>query len=150
MTSMKNIKIALLSIFSLALVSVGFVAMNPSPSVANAASCGRGNILGFRPWYDGLVDGNCNIRSPQADTDGDGLRRFVWRIIINIADTILKLAAYVSVGVIIYGGFVYLTSAGIPDKAIKGRKTIIGAVVGLVVALSAVGLVNLVGGGLGL
>ena len=55
-----------------------------------------------------------------------------------------------TVAFIIMGGFKYMTSSGSPDQAAKAMKTIINAVIGMVVALGSVGLVNFVGKYLGL
>ena len=62
----------------------------------------------------------------------------------------MQIAAYVTVAFIIMGGFKYMTSSGSPDQAAKAMKTIINAVIGMVVALGSVGLVNFVGKYLGL
>jgi hypothetical protein len=47
------------------------------------------------------------------------------------------------------GGFYYMTSAGSPENAARGLKTIRNAAIGLVISLMSVGIVNLVASGLG-
>jgi hypothetical protein len=49
-----------------------------------------------------------------------------------------------TVGLLIYGGFVYMTSMGKPDKITAGQKIIINSLAGMVVAISSVLIVNLV------
>ena len=55
----------------------------------------------------------------------------------NIFNTAYALAGLVAVVFIIYGGSLYITSAGDAAKAAKARATIIWAVVGLVIVLLA-------------
>lgn len=109
--------------------------------VSAATSCDKkGSFLTFKPWYYGLTKGDCSIKNPSEV----GLSKFVWTIVLNIVEDIMQLAGYIAVGFIIYGGFLYLTSAGIPDRATAGRKTVLNSVIGLIIAMSAVALVNLV------
>lgn len=54
--------------------------------------------------------------------------------IINIA---LGLLGLITVGLILYGGFLYMTSAGDEEKIATGKKYIINATIGLVIILSA-------------
>lgn len=111
------------------------------PATANAACVDR--FLTFPTWYRGLTDGSCNF---QALSGANGLRDTIWKIALNIVEIILQLVGYVSVGFIIYGGFRYLTSAGSPDGNAKSRKTIINAIIGLVISIFSVGIVNVVAG----
>ena len=64
---------------------------------------------------------------------------------------ILKLTifGYTTVGYIMYGGFLMMTSNGAPDKAAHGRKTIMSAAIGLVIALASVALVNFISSKIG-
>ena len=62
----------------------------------------------------------------------------------------LRLVAILTIGFVIFGGFKYMTSAGSPDAAAKGRKTITNALIGMVIATASVALVNFIGGALGL
>lgn len=67
-------------------------------------------------------------------------------VAVGIVDILLRVGALVAVAYVIYGGFQYLTSQGEPDKAANARKTIINAVVGLVIAMIATGAVSFIGG----
>lgn len=53
-------------------------------------------------------------------------------LIKKIIDWALYFAAIVAVIMIIYGGFIYMTSAGDSSKAGKGRSTLVNALIGLV------------------
>jgi hypothetical protein len=53
----------------------------------------------------------------------------------RIIDWALYLAAIISVLFIIYGGFLYITSAGDATQAGKGKSTLINAIIGLVIVI---------------
>lgn len=103
-------------------------------------------LLTFPAWYKGLQnpDPDCTIRSP-TELAG-GYQEMIATILLNVTELILQLVGYVSVGFIIVGGFKYMTSAGSPDGMTKSRKTIINAVVGLIISIFSVAIVNLVSG----
>ncbi|PKL36776.1 hypothetical protein CVV38_02655 [Candidatus Peregrinibacteria bacterium HGW-Peregrinibacteria-1] len=71
-------------------------------------------------------------------TQNDSIRGFVVQI-MNFALTFLGLFAVI---MIIYGGFLYLGSAGETDKAEKGRKVIQYSVIGIIIILGAYAFVN--------
>ena len=62
-------------------------------------------------------------------------------IIINVVLGVLGLLAVV---VIIYGGFMYTTSAGDSSKVKKAKDTIMYGIIGLVIALMAYSIVNFI------
>ena len=64
--------------------------------------------------------------------------------IINI---VLSLVGVIAVGVMIYGGVLYMTSAGDAGKARRARDVILYGLVGLIVALLAFAIVTFVGKG---
>lgn len=111
----------------------------PSPV---SAACDDVRFLTFPTWYRGVVDGNCRV------VVGDNLGNFIWKIVLNIIEILLQAVGYISVAFIIFGGFKFLTSAGSPDANAKGRKTIINAIVGLVISVMSVGIVNVIAGAL--
>ena len=128
------------SVIMMALVLCGAVGVATIPTASvSAADCG-GNILTLKPWYDGLTDDSCNIQSPTSDT----MSSFIWHIALNIVDDILQIAGYVAFGFVVFGGFLYMTSTGQPEKATRARKTITYGLIGVVVAMSAVLLVNVI------
>ncbi|MCK4919010.1 MAG: hypothetical protein KAS01_01355 [Candidatus Pacebacteria bacterium] len=64
--------------------------------------------------------------------------------IINMTNWILGFVGLIAVLMIIYGGVLYLTSAGDDSKAENGKKTISYALIGLVVAGFAYAIVKVV------
>jgi Type IV secretion system pilin len=105
--------------------------------------CTHGDFLFFPTWYkylNGVNDAN-GLCTPQISGIND-----IWLIVAAIVEILLRIAALAAVGFVIYGGFGYLTSQGEPDKTAKARSTIINAMVGLVIAISAAAIVNFIAG----
>jgi heme A synthase len=119
-----------------------------APVTASAASdCTNARFLTMPAWYRGVVstDGECNISVDQVGGPEDKrLQKFILIIAFNIVEIMLHITAYVAAAFVIVGGFKYLTSAGSPDGNVKGRKTIINALAGLVISIMSIGIVNLV------
>lgn len=111
------------------------------PQTAQAACIER--LLTFPTWYKGLVDGSCNIKNPN---DAGKLPAFIAKIVLNVIEFMLQLVGYLAVGFIIAGGFKYLTSAGASDDIAKAKKTILNAVIGLIISIFSVAIVNIVAG----
>ena len=128
--------------------SLGASMTFPNTSFAESNKCDKkGRILTLKPWYDGLTQDNCSIKDPGSDADSQ--TNFIWKIVLNIVDDLLQLIGYTTVGYIMYGGFLMMTSNGAPDKAAHGRKTIMSAAIGLVIALASVALVNFISSKIG-
>jgi hypothetical protein len=143
----------------------GMVATFSSAAVhAQGAGGGSGSTecssksLTFPAWYDGLAqknsEGDCEIQSPTKldgasdDKKTGGFAKFIWTIVLNIIEIMLQLVGYAAVGYVIYGGYKYIYSAGSPDGMVSARKTIMNAVIGLILSIMAVGIVNVIAGGL--
>jgi ABC-type Fe3+ transport system permease subunit len=107
-----------------------------------AAACDRPNFLSFPTWYAYLprkvVDGQC---TPIVDNISD-----VWLIVAAVISILLRIAALLAVFFVIYGGIQLTTSQGNPDATSKARTTIINALVGLLLAITAAALVQFVAG----
>ena len=141
---MKNI------ILTISLIVVGVFGANIVISETSAAACPDGKIMTLKPWYDGLldVDGNCAVRSPGDDANAQA--NFIWKIVLNIIEDLLQVVGYATTGYIMYGGFLIMTSNGSSDKVAHGRKTIMNAAIGLVVALSSVAVVSFISSNIGI
>jgi len=70
----------------------------------------------------------------------------IWLIVLGILDILFRLATYVAVGYIIWGGWKLITSSGNPDGIKAGRETILNAVIGLVLTIAASIIVRFVAG----
>lgn len=124
----------------LVVVSDGAYASSPT------ASC-NSTFLTMPAWYNGLsgkVDGKCSVLSPTDiyPNDDNGLAKYVSRIVLNFIAIGTQLAMYLAFLFILYGGFQFLTSGGSPDAAARARKTILNAMVGVVIALGASAIVG--------
>ncbi len=76
-----------------------------------------------------------------AGCNTEGTVTDVFQVVVNVIISVMGIAA---VGVIMYGGFLLMTSTGDAAKVAKGRRVIIYAIVGLVVAILAYVIVNFV------
>ena len=64
-------------------------------------------------------------------------------IIVNaLTKYIVPLAAALAVGFVIYGGAQYIMSGGDPEKTLKAKKTILWAIVAVIIIVLTVPIVN--------
>lgn len=141
-------------IVSLAIIATAggalFTVAMPQTAFADDGTGCTSNFLGFPAWYNGLVENTgtkekpvCVIMNP---TDGKvgGLSSFIWLIALNVIQMALMLVGYISVGYVLYGGFLLMTSRGKSDEIAEGQVTIRNAVVGLVISFGSVPIVNFI------
>lgn len=64
--------------------------------------------------------------------------------VLNLTNWILGFAAMIAVLAIVWGGMMYIGSAGDENKATTGKRTITYAIIGLVIAGIAYALVNII------
>jgi hypothetical protein len=142
--SARNIKTWILAIGMTAFVGGAAVTIvSPQATYAAQTTC-TASFLGFPAWYRGLTNPHpdCSIKAP--GTGKDGLSNFIWTIVLNIIDIGLRLVGYIAVIFVLYGGFLFLTSNGDPSNAAKARKTILDAVIGIVISIASIAIVNLI------
>jgi prepilin signal peptidase PulO-like enzyme (type II secretory pathway) len=65
-------------------------------------------------------------------------------LIINIIELLLLFAGSIAVLFIIIGGFQYITSGGNEETAEKGRKTLVNAVIGMVVIILSYTIITVI------
>lgn len=88
--------------------------------------------------FGGLVSWSCNV----SISDQESLKTGIWTIIANIATDITIIAAYLVIGYVIYGGYLYISSGGDPGKVANGKKTLTQAFIGLGIVLLANVILN--------
>lgn len=133
-----NIKVAILTLA----IAIGGVSLIPTPVAAQ--SCGGGaQFTLLPPWYKGLTDGRCKLKSPQ---QAGGLDTFIYKIILNLTEALFYIVGYVSLAMIIWGGFKYMTQGDSSSGIEAAKKTILNAIIGLIVSIFAVVIVNVVSG----
>ena len=109
------------------------------------------DFFGLKPWYaylEGKEDsfGQCVPVVIGRDADGNITDVFLARVALAAVDSMLRIAALVAVGFVIYGGIQYIISQGEPEKTNNAKNTILNALVGLVIAISAAAIVSFLGG----
>ena len=108
-----------------------------------AAPCQpKQQILGLPTWYKylpGETDqfGRCN---PQLNDVNGSLP-----IGVAVLEVLLRFAGIVAVAMVFYGSFKFITSAGNGEAAAGGRKTVINAMVGLIIVIISTGVVSYIG-----
>lgn len=91
-------------------------------------------------WYNNLQFGdNCSLQLESME-----MSQIITIITTNVISILLALSAWVCVGMIIYAGYTLITSAGDAAKVAKGKKTVTGAVIGLIISLLGYAIVNFV------
>lgn len=121
---------------------LGLVVVAPAGNVYAAedeTNCDK-MLLGMKPWYAGLTDSNCNIKTPEKD----GLSNFVWTIVTNVLYDMFVVIGYLAIGFIMFGGYTYLLARGDPGRIEKAKKTLVAAVSGLVISLLASVIVSFI------
>lgn len=98
-----------------------------------------GSFLGFPTWYEFLPTNSTG--SPAFTGIND-----VWLIVAAVIDILLRIAAIIAIFVVIYGGIEFITSGGEPEKAASARSTVINALIGLVISVTAATLITFVAG----
>jgi hypothetical protein len=129
----KSIKLLLLTIVSVLSVAV---AVSPSAFAANDGC--RSSFFGIPVWYKYLnLDDDCNIVT-------DKQQNVAAKIILGIIDIALFLAGLLAVIMILWGGFQFIFANGEPGSIANARKTILNAVIGLIIAILASQIVRFV------
>ena len=80
----------------------------------------------------------CNLAENPAGSDN------LMMTLNNIISVVIGVLGLLAVAMIVYGGFMYTTSAGDASKIKKAKDTITYGVIGLVIALLAFAIVNFV------
>ncbi len=106
-----------------------------------------------------LLAAGCTGQSLFPDLFGGGLRKAgsceveitklsdLLILVANIISILMVVAGFVAIAFIIVGGFMYIASSGEPANIKKAKETIVNAVIGLVMAMVAFGVVKFVTSG---
>lgn len=117
-----------------------------------AVPCTGGSFLGLPSWYshlecaettgvDSITGSPTTTQTPQIKGLGD-----IWKIVASVLEILLRLASLIAIGFVVYGGILYVASQGAPDKTKQALTTIINAIVGLVITITAATIVSFVAG----
>ena len=136
-------KLATLTIFSLIVI---FTNNTLLPS-AHAAACNFDKqVLGIPVWYKYLKSDPATPSECRIVLEGvsDALP-----IGLAVFEGALTIAGFVAVAMIFVGGFKYVLAQGESDRAANGRKTVMNAIIGLVIVIIAARVVGFIGSSLG-
>lgn len=98
---------------------------------------------------DGDVCSDPNISDELKDAAGCNTTKKVDEVINSVLNVVLSFVGIIAVCVMIYGGFLYMTSNGDSGKAQKAKNVILYGLVGMVVALLAYAIIVFVSKGIG-
>lgn len=124
---------------------------NTNTGQGGSDPCAPAAIIAFPHWYDGGLCSGGKIIPPkdiQNKLPGDtsGVMTFIKIIAVNIVTMILMVVGYVSLAFIIWGGFKYMYSGDNASGTTAAKKTILNAVIGLVLSIMSVAIVKVVAG----
>lgn len=115
---------------------------------AGDVDCGKGSkFFGLPKWYKYLSYAK-NTYSGKCEVTIHNWGQY-WLIALAGLDIVLRIAGLVAVAYVIVGGFKYLTSQGEPDHLAEARTTIVNALVGMAIAITAAATVGFIGNRLG-
>lgn len=104
---------------------------NTPGATGTTQKANRKSVLGMVPWDYGVdLDGISNAADPQEE-----LKVQIMKIAFNILKDVTVIAAYLVLGYVIYGGYLYLVSAGDAGKVMQGKKTLLSAFIGLAIVM---------------
>jgi hypothetical protein len=109
-----------------------------------AANCEQ-PFFGLVPWYHYLNvnAGNCEVQNFNF-LGGD-----VALVLLAIVDDLLRVAGIVAIAFVVYGAIQYIASQGSPEATAKAQTTIINALIGMAIAITAIAFVSFLGNKLG-
>ncbi len=82
------------------------------------------------------------------ELNGTGNEGILKNYIKNVLNVLFIAIGVIAVFMIIYSGIIYMTAAGDPGKIATAKKSIMYAIVGLVIAIMAYAIVNFIIGAL--
>jgi hypothetical protein len=127
-----------------AIMMVGFI--NPQSSYA---ACGDSNTNSRRVRFWGLPTWDEYLQTDPAQGNAVcnfGFPEDIFLVLLAVAEMIVRAAAYVALGVVIFGGFKFMVSRGDPQKIADAKNTIQDAVIGLVIATLSTVIISYVAG----
>ncbi len=146
---MRRILVSMMITASILTASAVLLPAKTSAATQENCAAESGSFLGFPTWYKylepNLVDNECKLTFPKDSDGNESVILAIPRILLAVFEIILRIAGLAAVGFIIFGGFQYLISQGEPDRTKGAKSTILNAVIGLAITISATAIVNLIG-----
>jgi len=104
------------------------------------------NFVGVPGAHAALIDSSDNPANVSAATGGATSARALAQTILN---WFLGFLGFIAVAMVIYGGVLYVTSAGEDEKTGKAKKILLYAIIGIIIIFLSFAIVNTVIGGAG-
>lgn len=118
-----------------------------SPVLANNNARCEKRFITMPPWYRGLTNEQCEIDLNKAPSDselGGSIGPAIIIIVMNVVEILMHIASYAAVAFLLLGGFQFIAGSSSPDAVAKARKTITNSIIGLVISMTAIGIINIV------
>lgn len=122
----------------------GSADVSPTELQNASGECKDSFVFGFPTWYKYLPKRDVATCQPMIEEPQQ-----IILILFAVVEAVIRAAAFIAFGYLIYGGFKYITSQGSPEGTKNAKDTIINAVVGLVIALMAIPLISFFGNRIG-
>lgn len=129
---------ALLAVTSLSTPTQAAVEI-PTQQLQTFAACGD-ELFGFPSWHKYLCEGDELGDIDFAEEPGK-----IWLIGVAILEILVRAAGVVAFFYIIYSGMRYVTSQGDSQGTADAQRGLIGSLIGLGIAIVAVGTINYLG-----
>ncbi|HSE29100.1 MAG TPA: pilin [Candidatus Saccharimonadales bacterium] len=137
----------MISFFVEGILSLGMIFSFTSAPLTNFAACEGTPLefLGLESWDHCLTRvETCNNQGDCEQTVVINSIRDIWKIIIPLFNDVLKLAGYIAIGFVIWGGIQYTKSQGEPSNLSAAKDTIKNAIIGLIIVLSSIAITQFI------
>jgi hypothetical protein len=116
--------------------------------IANNDECDANSFFGLPQWYKYLDSQKSVDPLTGAETCDVELNNIASVLLIAAAviEIMLRVASLVTLGFIVYGGVLYIVSQSQPEKTSQALKTVLNAIIGLVITIAAAALVSFIAG----
>ena len=115
---------------------------------ATACDGSKAKFFGFPAWYEYLTQREVFVGisgEVECSPHLRGINDF-WLIGLAVVEILLRIAVIVAILYVMLGGMKYVNSRGNADKTEAAKKTLVDALIGLVIAVAATAVVSFIGG----
>lgn len=97
-------------------------------------------------FADSICDAGNGISDDLKEAAGCNTKATITTTATTIIDAVIAVIGIVTVAVMVYGGFMYVTSQGDANKVKRGQQILLYGAIGLLVCIMAFAIVRFVGG----
>jgi hypothetical protein len=113
-------------------------------AIEEGACAGDSMLFGFIPtWYSGL---KCDTTGKPMipNDDPDAMPNFIWTIVLNCIDILLRLAGVIAVVMILYNAYQYITNNGNEQRVAAAKMSLLQIAFGLVIIVVSSTLIRFI------